>query len=310
MNNQTCELSIVVTIFNDATMIDTLVQKLISELSTVVDLYEIILVNDGSRDDSTKEIKNLSEKYPFVRGVILSRNFGQQIAVTAGLQYAKGDFVIAMDSDMHTTVTTIPLLLTKIKEGYDIVYTVSKVRDSWITTLASRFFWFLVTKIFRVRMVPHQLMLRIMTAEFVRFFSMYEERNRTVAGISSDITLKHAVLEIQNSKRSYGLSNYKFVTRFNIFVDLIFSLTMAPLNFLIYFGTTILFLTVTMSCYYLYTYLTTSILPGFTSLLLSIFFFGGSTIVILGILGRYLATILIEVKRRPLFLVQEKYNLD
>lgn len=309
MSQESCELSVVVTVFNDATMIGALVEKLIPQLESVTKSHEIILVNDCSRDHSAQAIAELAKRYPFVKGISLSRNFGQQIAVSAGLHYAKGRYVIVMDSDMHDTVTAIPELYAKIRQGFDIVYTVSKVRDKWLNSLASSFFWFLV-KIFRVKMVPHQLMLRIMTADFVRNFVEYGELNRTIAGICADISTHHGVLEVEGTRRSYGTTNYRFITRFHIFIDLIFSITVAPLNFLIYLGSAIFAMTVLASAYYLFLYLTTSLLPGFTSILLSIFFFGSTTIIILGLIGRYLSNILTEVRRRPLFLVREKYNLE
>ena len=151
--------------------------------------------------------------------------------------------------------------------------------------------------------------MKIMTREFAERFNSYNEQNRTVTGIIKDIGQHHATVEITNRKRTLGKSNYSFLNRFNLMIDVIISLSNSPLNIMIHLGWIIFTCTFFASIYYIFLYLFYQVPSGFTSILLSIFFFGSLIILMLGIIGRYLANIYLEVKNRPLFHVKKTYNL-
>ncbi len=302
-------LSIVATVYNDAETVPVLVENIVKNIPLQISKYEIILVNDFSRDSSEKAIEAECSKNPNVKGISLSRNYGQHTAMSAGMQHATGDYVITMDGDMQNPPSAIPAMVTKITEGYDIVYTVSKKRNGILDAFTSYIFWAMLTKVFKMNVVKHQLMLKIMTREFIERFTKYGEANRTIDGLVADISANYAILNVENQKRVHGRSNYNFFKRMDLTLDMIISLSSAPLNFLIYLGFFIFLGTVLCILYYLSSYLFDVVPPGYTSTQLSIFFFGGLIVLILGIIGRYLSNIYTEVRQRPLFHIKKTYNL-
>lgn len=309
-NDSKKKLSVVCTIYRGSLIVDQLVEQLIGSIKQLPYSFEIILVDDFSPDDSWKKINENCNKFPFVKGVKLSRNFGQQIAMSAGIQFATGDYVVIMDGDLQNPPESIPLLIEKLKEGNEIVYTISKTRNNFRNELTSRFFWYVITKIFKVNIIKNQLMMKGMTKSFVTNYNRYGEINRTVSGIVNDIGMRSAIVEIENKKRHSGRSNYSFYKRFNLMIDIVLSMTNAPLNIIINISLLTLFGTIIISIYQLIMYFFNYVPSGFTSIILSVFFFGSLTLLVLGIIGRYLSNIYTEVKNRPLFLVQEKCNLN
>ncbi len=302
------ELSIVATIYNDAGLVQTLCEQIIENTNLLDVTYEIILINDGSKDESETEIEKCCFLYSQVKGISLSKNFGQQVAMSAGMQHASGKFVLIMDGDLQNPPMEIPKLYLKIKEGYDIVYTTSLERNSWSEAFSSGVFWWTISKVFKVKVVPHQLMMKVMTSKFLSHFNSYSERCRTIVGIVNDIGFKTGILKIQNRKRSKGKSHYNFFSRFSIMIDLLINFTKAPLNAAIYIGLFTFFTTSLVSLVKLYEYLVLNILPGYTSTILAIFFFGSLNLLILGFIGRYIANIYTEVQQRPLFHIAKKFN--
>lgn len=303
------QLSVVATIYNAAPMVRELVDRLRDSLKGMKLTYEIILVDDGSKDDSAFVMQTLSEEDTHVKSVVLSRNFGQQIAMSAGIHYAKGDYVLIMDGDLQNPPEAIPMLYQAIQEGYDIIYTTSVTRNNWIDLTTSWLFWQFIRIIMKVNIIESQLMMRIFTRRVADYFCSYPEKIRTVVAIMHDIGMKYKVVEVNNAKRSWGKSNYNTVKRLNLAIDVLLDLSSNPLNILFYSGFSILCLTGALSLYYLYLYLFENILPGFTTLILSILLFGSVNLISLGLIARYISNIYAEVKNRPLYLVRKVYNL-
>src|SRR5258706_1513125 len=303
------DLSIVSTIYNDAKTVSLLVAELSRQITPLGISYEIILVNDNSPDSSESEIEKACRQYSHVKGVSLARNYGQQIAISAGMRFASGRYVMLIDGDLENPVQAIPELYLKIQEGYDIVYTVAKKRQSFLKRITSEAFWIVLCELLQINIIKNQLMLRVMTRRAVDSFNTYGEISRSVAGINFDVGLKSTHVEVSPNKRISGKSNYTFFKRLNIFVDIILNLSLKPLNFVIFIGFFTFIFSVGISAYYLYRFFYFGSVPGYTSLILSVFFFGSITIFTLGIVSRYLSLIYLEVRNRPLFIVKEQYNL-
>lgn len=304
------QLSVVATIYNAAPMVRELVNRLRTELEGMGVTYEIILVDDCSKDDSLYVMQTLSEEDTRVKSIALSRNFGQQVAMSAGIHYARGDYVLIMDGDLQNPPEAIPLLYQTIQEGYDIVYTTSVSRNNWVDEATSWLFWKFMRVVMKVDIIRSQLMMRIFTRRVVEYFKLYPEKVRTIVAIINDIGMKYKVIEVPNNKRAWGKSNYNTIKRINLAIDVLLDLSNNPLNILFYSGLTILLLTGVLSLHYLYLYLFESILPGFTTIILSVLFFGSINLISLGLIARYISNIYTEVKNRPLFLVRKTINVS
>jgi dolichol-phosphate mannosyltransferase len=303
------QLSVVATIYNDDAIVPLLVNEIIKNVEPLEINYEIILVNDCSTDKSDEYIKIECAKNTNVKGITLRRNFGQQIAMSVGMRYARGKCIVIMDGDLQNPPHEIPRLYDEILKGYDIVYTVSKTRNSILNELSSSLFWFILTKIFGVEIVKNQLMMKIMSGAFVERYNEYNEIMRTVSGIVRDISSHYQVLYVENQTRKNGKSNYNFIKRFNLMIDIFISLSNAPLNMMISVGLLTFLLTNLISLYYVIQYLFFDVPAGFTSIILTIVFFGSLIVLLLGFIGRYLSNIYTEVRRRPLFHIKRVYNI-
>lgn len=304
------QLSVVATIYNAAPMVRELVNRLRAVLEGMGVTYEIVLVDDCSKDDSLYVMQTLSEEDTRVKSIALSRNFGQQVAMSAGIHYARGDHVLIMDGDLQNPPESIPLLYQTVQQGYDIVYTTSVSRNNWVDAATSWLFWKFMYMVMKVNIIRSQLMMRIFTRRVAEYFKRYPEKVRTIVAIISDIGMKHKVIEVPNSKRAWGKSNYNTIKRVNLAIDVLLDLSNNPLNILFYSGLIILCLTGVLSLHYLYLYLFENILPGFTTIILSILFFGSINLISLGLIARYISNIYTEVKNRPLFLVRKTINVS
>lgn len=298
------EISVVVPIYRGGSVIDELVRRLDTALRSITDRFELIFVDDGSPDDSWLAIVRAAEKNPSVRGVKLTRNFGQQISVSAGIAMTNGQKVVVMDGDLQNPPEALPQILERLEAGDDLVYTVSKVRNNRASELTSLIFWFILTRLLRVNIVKNQLMMRGMSKRFVDVYKSYPELTRTVAGITRDIGFRQSILEVVNNRRPSGRSGYSFFSRVNLMINMIISITTAPLSILIYISSVVFLLNMIASLYYIANSILTETPPGFTSIILAIMFFGSLTLFVLGIIGMYLANIYTEVRQRPLFLIE------
>lgn len=299
-------ISVVMPIYNGAAIVEEIVAQMRRHLETIGVSCELILVDDGSADASWQAISSAAAGAPFVRGIKLSRNFGQQIAVSAGISVARGRYVIVMDGDLQNPPDALPEILRRLKEGDDLVYTVARQRNNGVDRMTSQLFWFMLTRILKVDIVTNQLMMRGMSRRFVDVYDRYPEVTRTVAAISRDIGMRTSVLEVENRPRPFGRSNYSFFKRFNLMLNIVISLTTGPLLSIVYVSIFVLLCTLAYSLYHIYLLLFNEVTPGFTSIILAIFFFGSLTTLILGVIGIYLANIYSEVRRRPLFLIEEE----
>jgi dolichol-phosphate mannosyltransferase len=306
------ELSIVTTVYNSEKIITHLVDQIKSNLDTLSISYEIILVDDGSEDNSLSAIESEAKKDNRIKSIILSKNFGQQISVSAGIDCAEGRYILIMDGDLQNPPEEIPNLYRKITEGFDIVYTRSVQKNNLIDSFTSFFFWKFLKRILKIDIVDSQLMMRIMTTEVASNFKKYSEKTRTIAAISHDIGMKKYILNVSNKKRVIGKSNYNTIKRFNLAVDVILDLSQNPLNFIFIIGFLGILFSTFLLLFYVYSYFNGNIIPGFTSNVILIIFFGSFNLFFLGIISRYLSIIYIEVKRRPLYTIKKliNFNLD
>jgi len=304
--NPKIELTIISPVYNGAATLPTFVEQIAAAISKLDCSYEIILVDDRSLDASWQTIKSLAENNENLKAIRFSRNRGQQIAVSVGISKARGDYTIVIDSDLENPISEVASLYNKAKEGYDIVYAVSNKRNSLLNTFTSKLFWFVVQKILKVQIISNQLMMRCFSKQARLLFNNYSEEKRSIAGICLDIGLEQTQIEVDINHRHSGKSNYNFIKRLNLFIDIILSLSETPLNIIIFIGVALGIFTGGIAVYYSIGDLFYLAHNGnlFIAFLCSIILFT------LGITSRYLSLIYIEVKNRPLFNLDESINID
>ncbi len=306
--------SIVIPIFNEEENIPELHRRLTAVMERLCrgegyppDGYEIVMVDDGSKDRSWQLIKELHEKDPRVRGMSFSRNFGHHIAITAGLDHARGDSVILMDGDLQDPPEEIPKLYEKSKEGYDLVYGIRRERkDTLFKKLTSFLFWWMLRRFSGVDMPGNQTMLRILSRRVADVLRDMREYARFIHGMMAWTGFHVTALEIEHGERTKGESKYTIPRLFRLAFHAVTSFSTVPLKLAIYTGFISSSLSLVVGLYFIYKKIFYNIpVLGYASIIVSIFFVGGIQLLMLGIFGEYLGRTYQEVQRRPLYILKE-----
>ena len=300
-------ISIVSPVFNERENIKRFVDSISEALSDFS--LEVILVDDGSSDGTSDEIRKVQKKYPFVRLVKLSRNFGKEVALSAGLDRADGDVVVTMDGDLQHPAELIIEFVQKWREGYKIVYAVRKNRDeeSVIKRVSTRVFYGIISKISDVAIPPDASDFRLFDKEVVITLRRFEERNRFMKGLFSWVGYQSIGVEYTPETRVHGSSAWGFVRLFRFAVDGIVGFSSTPLRVWSVIG---LIFAIISFLYALYLITITIVygidVPGYVTLMVAIIFFGGVQLLSLGIIGEYVSRIYSEVRQRPLYVVEKQ----
>lgn len=300
------EFSIVIPIFNEEENISELYRRL-SAVMEKLGTYEIIMVDDGSKDRSWNLIKELHAKDSRVKGVSFSRNFGHHLAITAGLDHAKGKAIILMDGDLQDQPEEIPKLFEKSKEGYDLVYGIRKERyDPLLKKITSFIFWWILRKFSGVDMPRGQTMLRILSRRVVDVLRDMREYARFIHGMMAWTGFDITTIEVEHSPRTKGKSKYNITQLFKLAFHAVTSFSTVPLRLAIYTGIFSSFISLLVGLYFIYRKIFYNIpVLGYASIIVSIFFVGGIQLLVLGIFGEYLGRTYQEVQRRPLYVMKE-----
>ncbi len=270
--------------------------------------YEMVMVDDGSRDRSWELIRELHAKEPRVRGIRFSRNFGHHIALTAGLDAAQGRTVVLMDGDLQDPPEEIPKLYAKYREGFDIVYGIRKERhDPFLKKMTSRMFWWLLRRFSGVDIPKGQTMLRILSRRMVDALKEMRECARFVHGLMAWTGFRTALVEVEHSERKKGRTKYNITRLFMLAFHAITSFSTVPLRLAIYTGLFTSMVSLLIGLYFIYKRMFYDIpVLGYASIIVSIFFVGGIQLLMLGIFGEYLGRTYQEVQRRPLYIIDER----
>jgi len=269
--------------------------------------YEVILVDDGSTDNSWQVIKALHEKDSRVKGISFSKNFGHHIAITAGLDRAQGDAVILLDADLQDPPEEIPKLLREFKKGNDLVYGIRQQRhDSAFKKLTSYLFWWILRRFSGVNIPQGQTMLRIMSRRLVEVLKEMREHARFIHGMMAWAGFTVSTVEVQHSPRMKGKSKYNIPKMFKLAFHAVTSFSTLPLRLATYTGFLSAFTSIIVGGYFIYKKIFYNIpVLGYASIIVSIFFIGGVQLLVLGILGEYLGRTYQEVQKRPLYILKE-----
>ncbi|WP_248309260.1 glycosyltransferase family 2 protein [Bosea sp. AK1] len=307
------ELSIVVPVHNEADNLALLVERLRTALTGEVASWEIVFVDDGSRDETLAVIRDLNAADPRISAVSFSRNFGKEIAIAAGLDHALGDAVIIMDADLQHPPETIPAFLAKWREGYLNVYGQRTDREG--ETRMKRGFAKLFYRIFgyfgETPLPEGAGDFRLLDRKAVDALRALPERARFSKGLYAWVGFRSAGVPFHVAEREHGQSKFKYRKLFSFAFDGLSSFSTVPLKIATWSGAIIAVIATLSAVYFmLRTLLFGTDLPGFPSLIVSIMFFSGIQLVSLGMIGEYVGRIFAEVKRRPLYLIGERVGFD
>jgi len=305
-------LSLILPIYNEEKNIDELYQRSQKVLASIGD-YEIIFVNNSSKDGSLEKIMNWARKDKNVKLIDFSRNFGHQIAITAGLDYAQGDAVIIMDSDLQDTPETIIEMVKSWKEGYDVVYAKRKTRKDSLFKKATAFIFYRLLKRFASIEIPEDTGdFRLMDKKVAAEMRKLREHSRFMRGLTSWVGFKQTSVLFDRAERKYGETGYPLSKMLKFAIDGLTAFSYIPLKLAAYLGFITAFLSVIGIIYALYRKIfhTEEVISGWTFTIICIFFIGSIQLIVLAIIGEYIGRIYTETQQRPLYIVRQKINLE
>lgn len=302
-------LSVIIPCYNEEAVLRTTHERLTSVLSGMDVPYELIFIDDGSRDNTPQILTELQLFDPHIRVLLLSRNFGHQIAVTAGLEVASGAAVVIIDADLQDPPELIPQMVQLWGEGNEVVYGVRLEREGEdrFKLWTAKVFYRLINRLSETRMPLDTGDFRLIDRKVVEVLNAMPERARFLRGMVSWAGFRQVALPYARAARHAGQSKYPFRKMVHFATDGIISFSLVPLKLAIWTGFLAIWIAVAGIIVAVVDRLINKQLPrGWASLFVAVLFMGGVQLISLGILGEYLGRIYTEVKRRPLYVVQER----
>lgn len=306
------KVSVVSPVYRAEKMVHMLVERIVKSVSTITEDFEIILVNDASPDASWSVIEQECAKDKRVKGINLSRNFGQHYAITAGLSYAKGEWVVVMDCDLQDRPEEIPALYAKAQEGYDIVYArrVDRV-DKGLKKLSSSVFHIIFDWLSGSKTDKTIANFGIYKQCVIVEFNKMQERARAFHHLIEYLGFRIATVDIQHAERADGKSSYSLTKLLRLTFDVIIANSNKPLRMAVSLGFMMSIISFLLALYNVVARLIGFIaFPGYTTTVFSIWFVGGLLLFVLGIIGLYIGKIFDQVKGRQLYVIRDIVNFE
>lgn len=310
MSEKNIHISIVSPVYRAENIVSELVKQVREAVQTITEDFEIILVNDASPDASWERIKDECQLDKRVKGINLSRNFGQHYAITAGLNYAKGEWVVVMDCDLQDRPDEIPNLYRKAQEGYDSVFAQRKVRsDGFLKTNLSRLFYKLFSYLTETKQDASVANFGIYHHKVIEALLSMKDQIRFFPTMVQWVGFRKYYLPVKHSERFEGKSSYNFKSLTRLALNSILAFSDKPLRLTVKLGFSIALISFVVMLIYFIMYFTGAIkVLGFTSLIISFWFLSGIIIFILGFVGLYIGKVFEKVKDRPDFIVKDEIN--
>ncbi len=308
VTNKNIELSVVVPVFNEEQVIPKLLERLISSTDTIGVSYEIIFVNDGSKDNTLSLLKNACDAQSHLHYISFSGNFGHQFAITAGMEYASGNAIITIDGDLQDPPELMGAMYKEYQQGNKVVYAkrLKRKGEPVFKKSATYIFYRLLA-----RMVSFEIPLdvgdyRLISRDVLSYLKQMDEYDKYLRGQIAWLGFKSTYVMNDRDERKYGKSNYPFKKLLRLAFNGITSFSDTPLKLAGKLGFGVCFITFFLALYALYSYYIKRVSPpGWASLMITITFLGGVQLLSLGILGEYISRITNNVRKRPLFVIDE-----
>ncbi len=302
------DISLIVPVYNEEKNLPLFFERSLIILKSTGLSFEIIFINDGSKDASLTLIKRYSEAHSNVRYLDLSRNFGHQIAVSAGLDHCKGDMICIIDADLQDPPELIPELVNKAKEGYEVVYAKRRMRqgESAFKTWTARLFYRVLSKLTTIDIPLDSGDFRLFDKKVLEVLKQMPEKNKFLRGQIAWAGFDQTYIEYDRDARHAGTSGYDLRKMIRLALDGITSFSNAPLKLVTYFGVIVSLFAFIATLFVLYSiYVIKSFVPGWGSLLISILFIGGVQMIAIGIIGEYLSRMNQNLLNRPLYIIKD-----
>ncbi|MEK7671251.1 MAG: glycosyltransferase family 2 protein [Bacteroidota bacterium] len=299
--------SIIIPIYNEELTLPELRSRLIEATVSLDEPFEVILIDDGSKDRSFELMRQIREEDERFKIIRLSRNFGHQIAISAGMDFAKGDAIIVMDGDLQDPPELLPQMIAKWKEGYQVVYTVKTSRkENNLKRLAFKSFYRILHALSSIQIPMDAGNFSLMDRKVVEVMKHIPERHRYISGLRAWVGFKQTGIEYDRGARFAGEPQMSTGRLFSLALDGIFSFSNIPLRVAAYVGFIAASISFAGGLFVIYEKLfTNKAILGWASTIVTITFLGGLTLMTLGVIGEYLGRIYDEVKQRPLYIISE-----
>ena len=300
------KVSIVLPAFNEHDNIPVIAKKLQEVLASIHYEYEIIFVNDGSKDSTQEVLESIASTNDKIHYIELSRNFGHQNALKAGMDMATGDCIISMDCDMQHPPELIIDFIKKWEEGYEVVYSIRKESKelTGFKRNTSKLFYSIINSMSDINLEPGTADFRLLDRKVSNVFCNFSENEPFIRGLIKWMGFKQFAIEYIPAKRHSGESNYTLKKMMKFALQGITSFSIRPLYTAVYLGFTFSMLSLLYIPYVLYSLYTGAEVAGWASVIMTIVFFGGLQLVILGIIGIYIGKLFIQSKNRPNYIIR------
>lgn len=301
-------LSILVPMYNESEGFDLFFERLVPILESVTKDWEVLCVNDGSKDDTLDKMKAKAVGEPRVKYISLSRNFGKEKAMTAGLHHTKGQAVIPIDADLQDPPELIPEMVAKWQEGFKVVLATRSKRDddTWFKRNSAELFYKIMSKLTRFNIPQNTGDYRLMDAQVVEVIRLLPERSRFMKGLFAWVGFSTTTLYFERKARAAGEAKQSLGSLWRLAKDGVFSFTTLPLQISTYLGAIISFFSFSYAAFLTLRTLIFGVeTPGYTSLMVAILCMGGIQLLSLGVIGEYIGRIYRETKQRPLYVIEE-----
>jgi glycosyltransferase involved in cell wall biosynthesis len=302
------DLSIVVPVFNEEKSIQLMHNRLVNAIGSITANFEIIFVNDGSKDNSFFELVRLSKVDSRVRYINFSRNFGHQIAVTAGLDHSKGSAVVIIDGDLQDPPEVIPVMYAKHKEGFEVVYgqRIKRKGEGLLKKITAKYFYRILKKITNVEIPLDTGDFRLIDRKIVKNLKNMPEQNKFLRGQIAWLGYRQTSVFFERDERKFGETGYPFSKMLKFALDGITGFSDVPLQFVTKTGVFISLFSFLVIIYAVFShFVLEQTITGWTSLIISSMFIGGVQLISVGIIGEYISRINKNVQNRPLYIIDE-----
>lgn len=304
-------ISIVIPCYNEAANLTPLFTRLAETLDPLELNYEVICINDGSRDQTLIHLIEEHQRNPRIKVINFSRNFGKEIALTAGIEHSQGQAVIPLDADLQDPPELIPEMISRWQEGFDVVYATrrTRIQDSWLKRMTAQGFYRVMAWLSDTPIPANTGDFRLLDRAVVNALKQLPERNRFMKGLFSWVGFRQTVIYYDRPGREKGQSSWNYWRLWNFALDGIVGFSVKPLKIWLYVGLFISLLALIYAGALVFRTITYGRdIPGYASLMVAILFLGGIQLLTLGIMGEYLGRIYAEVKGRPLYIIRDSYG--